>query len=185
MIISSAAKKIADAALQHFADKGFDVGSLNAVADIVGIKKATIYSHFKNKDELFLYVFNDAIKVESTFVSVCFANDKVSGEHYLEQVSQRYHDSDHLRLLLRTAFISPEGLRQQVASGYESFLANIKLQFIGGLPTKTNSDHALLADAYLGIVDSVHVELLYATPYAAEMRRKALWHLLLKSISNQ
>ena len=182
MVISSAAKKIADAAVLHFADKGFDAGSLNAVADIVGIKKATIYSHFKNKDELFLYAFNDAITIESAFVSECFASDKISGECYLAQVAQRYNESGHLRLLLRTSFISPKGLSQQVALGYESFLEDIKSQFICGLPTDTCSDSFLLADAYLGIIDSVHVELLYATPYAAEMRRKALWYLLLKSL---
>lgn len=182
MVISYSAKKIVNAAVLHFADKGFDAGSLNMVADMVGIKKATIYSHFKNKNELFLCAFNDAITIESTFVTACFANDEISGEHYLTEVTKRYNESSHLRLLLRTSFIAPEGLSQQIALGYESFLEGIKSHFICGLPTETCSTPSLLADAYLGIIDSVHVELLYATPYAAEMRRKALWSLLLKSL---
>lgn len=182
MAISFAARKISNAAVQHFADKGFDAGSLNIVAEMVGIKKATIYSHFKNKDELFIYVFNDAIATESVFAKTCFFREVISGEGYLAQVTQRYQESAHLRLLLRTAFIPPEGLRQQVVSGYESFLETIKTQFIAGLAVDENSEKLLLIDAYLGIIDSVHVELIYATKDAAEKRRKALWYLLKSSM---
>lgn len=178
MAISSAAQKISDAAVLHFAEKGFDAGSLNAVAEMAGIKKATIYSHFKNKDELFIYVFKEAIDLESVFALQCFSRDSHVGECYLTQVTQRYQYSGHLRLLLRTAFIPPEGVREQVASGYEKFLSQLKAKFLDGLINKDVTDKRLLAEAYLGIVDSVHVELLYATPSAAEIRRKALWKLL-------
>ena len=182
MVISSAAQKISDAAVLHFADKGYEAGSLNSVADMVGIKKATIYSHFKNKDELFIYVFNEAITIESANADACFSREAISGERYLAQVVQRYQNSGHMRFLLRTAFISPEGLRQQVASGYEYFLGKIKEQFLAGLPVDTSVDKTLLGDVYLGIIDSVHVELLYATPEAAETRRNAMWHLLKSAI---
>ncbi|WP_410529517.1 TetR/AcrR family transcriptional regulator (plasmid) [Serratia sp. AXJ-M] len=178
MAISSAAQKISDAAVLHFAEKGFDAGSLNAVAEMAGIKKATIYSHFKNKDELFIYVFEEAIAVESVFALQCFSRDRHVGECYLAQVTQRYQNSGHLRLLLRTAFIPPEGVREQVASGYEKFLAQLKSKFLAGLVDKDDKDMSMLAEAYLGIVDSVHVELLYATPVAAEIRRRSLWKLL-------
>lgn len=178
MAISPAAQKISDAAVLYFADKGFDTGSLNAVAESVGIKKATIYSHFKNKDELFIHAFNEAIASESAFVNECFDSDTICGERYLAHVSERYQQSSYLRLLIRTAFIPPEGLQQQVAEGYESFLAKIKSRFNDGLNHLSTRYEIELADAYLGIIDSVHVELLYATPEAADRRRKALWQLL-------
>ncbi len=182
MAISPAAQKISDAAMMHFADKGFDAGSLNTVAELVGIKKATIYSHFKNKDELFIHVFNEAIASESAFVNECFDSDTTCGERYLACVSERYQQSGYLRLLIRTAFIPPEGLQQQVAKGYESFLARIKSRFNDRLNSLLAHYEVELADAYLGIIDSVHVELLYATPEAADKRRKALWQLLAKAI---
>ncbi|MGU9756272.1 TetR/AcrR family transcriptional regulator [Serratia marcescens] len=53
MTISPAEQKILDAAIIHFADKGFDAGSLNTIAERVGIRKATIYFHFKKKKDLF------------------------------------------------------------------------------------------------------------------------------------
>ena len=182
MAISPAAQKISDAAVLHFAEKGFDGGSLNSVADLAGIKKATIYSHFKNKDELFTHVFHEAVVIESAFASNCFKEDESSGERYLSQLAQRYQASGHLRLMLRTAFIPPESMLALVAKGYASFLDNLKAHFIAGLRPETPSDTMLLADAYLGIVDSVHVELLYATPDAAEKRRIALCHLLLNAM---
>lgn len=182
MAISPAAQKISDAAVQHFADKGFDAGSLNTVAEAAGIKKATIYSHFKNKEELFIHVFNEAITSESAFVNECFDSDVICGERYLACVSGRYQQSGYLRLLIRTAFIPPAGLQPQVAKGYEFFLAGIKSRFNDGFNHLLTTCEIALGDAYLGIIDSVHVELLYATPEAADKRRKALWQLLVSAM---
>ncbi|MCR6097367.1 TetR/AcrR family transcriptional regulator [Salipaludibacillus agaradhaerens] len=40
-------------ALQHFAEHGYEGASLARMADEVGIKKASIYNHYQNKDALF------------------------------------------------------------------------------------------------------------------------------------
>ena len=45
------------------------------------------------------------------------------------------------------------------------------------------ADLQLFADAYQGIVDSLHVELIYATPQAYDRRLKALWRLFCDSLS--
>lgn len=179
MAISSAAQKILDAAIQHFADKGFDAGSLKTIAESAGIKKATIYSHFKNKDELFLQSFKEAIETESAFVDTCFDSDNIAGENYLINVSSRYQESDCLKLLLRASFIPPAELRTQVQSGYGSFLERIIIRFREGLPDQIELEENVCINAYLGIIDSVHVELLYASPLAAETRREALWRVFL------
>ncbi|ARJ43986.1 hypothetical protein B1H58_19320 [Pantoea alhagi] len=177
MAISSAAQKVSDAAVTHFAERGFESASLKEIAEAAGIRKATIYSHFKNKDELFLHAFSGSIEVEGAFVSSCFDADTEAGERYLARVASRYSTSEHLRLMLRTAFIPPGGLREQVSLGYEKFISHIRARFVAKLQ-QNSSDAELLAEAYIGIIDSVHVELLYASPAAAERRRKALWHIL-------
>lgn len=177
MTISSAAQKISEAAIIHFADKGFDAGSLNTIAEQVGIRKATIYSHFKNKEELFFHAFKEAMDSENAFVDKCFNGENFTGENYLVNVSERYQESARLRFLLRSAFIPPEILRADIQEGYESFLNRIKQRFITALSPQLQLCETLCANAYLGIVDSVHVELLYASPQAVEARRKALWFI--------
>jgi AcrR family transcriptional regulator len=50
-------EKIFQVALDLFAQKGFDAVSMREIAEAVGIKKASLYSHFSGKDELLEQMF--------------------------------------------------------------------------------------------------------------------------------
>lgn len=54
----SAHEKVLKAALCLFAENGFDVTSMDAIAESSGVSKATIYKHWANKEALFLEVMN-------------------------------------------------------------------------------------------------------------------------------
>jgi hypothetical protein len=45
-------ERIFGSAIELFAQKGFDATSMREIAEAVGIKKASMYSHFKSKDEI-------------------------------------------------------------------------------------------------------------------------------------
>lgn len=45
-------EKIFEASIDLFAQKGFDATSMREIAESVGIKKASLYSHYKSKDEI-------------------------------------------------------------------------------------------------------------------------------------
>ena len=45
---------IIQAAIQEFYEKGFDGSSMDTVSKQANVSKATVYNHFKNKEELFL-----------------------------------------------------------------------------------------------------------------------------------
>ncbi len=47
-------QKILLAATEIFCDKGFLASSMNHIAKLAGVSKQTVYSHFGNKDELFV-----------------------------------------------------------------------------------------------------------------------------------
>lgn len=51
-------QRIFEASLDLFAQKGFDAVSMREIADAVGIKKASLYSHFASKDALIERIFN-------------------------------------------------------------------------------------------------------------------------------
>lgn len=59
--------KIINSAIKNFLDLGYEKTSLSLIANEVGIKKPSIYYHFKNKEELFILSLNhilDSIEAE-------------------------------------------------------------------------------------------------------------------------
>ena len=57
--MSSTKEKLQQAALSLFARRGYEGTTMNDIAEIVGINKASIYNHFKNKANLFLAVYQE------------------------------------------------------------------------------------------------------------------------------
>jgi len=52
-------ERIKGTALSLFAKQGYKGTTMNEIADGVGIKKASLYAHFKGKEELFFAVYED------------------------------------------------------------------------------------------------------------------------------
>jgi AcrR family transcriptional regulator len=53
---TQAHKKVLDAAVQLFSERGLDATSMDAIAETSGVSKATIYKHWQDKDALILEV---------------------------------------------------------------------------------------------------------------------------------
>jgi len=60
----SAAKRsrIVDAAMQHFAEHGYDAARVGDMAAALGIAKGSIFQHFGSKDGLFFEVYKRAVR---------------------------------------------------------------------------------------------------------------------------
>jgi len=56
---SSTKENIKSIALTLFAKKGYEGTTMNEIANLVGIKKASLYAHFKGKEDLFFLVYED------------------------------------------------------------------------------------------------------------------------------
>lgn len=65
-------EEIKQAALTLFANNGFEGTSLADIAGVVGLKKQSIYSHFKDKDDLFLSIMKDAKSTEIDYYRAKF-----------------------------------------------------------------------------------------------------------------
>ena len=202
---SPSAERICTAALEHFAQRGYDGASLSEVAEAVGIRKASLYAHFKNKDALFLEALADAVAVEWQFALDCFAATEtpspeplsseqhgperaIPGHAYCAALLERYAQSVHLRFLLRTAYGPPLALKPLIGQHYEPFIANIGELFaqsvsqqwlVTPLDAAQTRQYAL---AYGGIVESLYVELIYAGGTLLDARRQALWALMEDSL---
>src|ERR1700761_7953495 len=51
---ATAHRNVLEAALKLFAERGIDATSMDAIAEISGVSKATIYKHWRDKDNLCL-----------------------------------------------------------------------------------------------------------------------------------
>lgn len=189
--LSPSARNICAVAVEHFADHGYDASSLNEIAVRAGMRKASLYAHFVSKDALFQKVFEIALAHEHQYIAQCFKQERgdagVPGQLHLERLSGRYEGSAHLRFLLRTAYFPPADIRSVITAGFEGYLARIRHDFQRAAQARysTTRPEALevFCDAYLGIVDSLHVELIYSTPQGYVKRLAALSRIFSDSLS--
>ncbi|MGG0482896.1 TetR/AcrR family transcriptional regulator [Priestia aryabhattai] len=72
----STVEKIRAAAMELFGEKGYTETSLADISSKVGIKKPSLYAHFKNKDDLFLLTVHDLMNLFLTKLSVIYEQHK-------------------------------------------------------------------------------------------------------------
>lgn len=191
--LSPSATRVCEAAIGHFAAQGYDASSLNEIALLAGMRKASLYAHFANKAALYTAAFERALATEAAFVEQAFREEaagKVAPGHWLVlNLGERYQRSQSLKLVLRTAFLPPADVKDVVTARFEQHLENIREDFGESLRGRfewARRDAALTdvyADAYLGIMDSLHVELMYADLQVYTRRAASLLKILDDSLS--
>ncbi|WJH35772.1 TetR/AcrR family transcriptional regulator [Paenibacillus sp. CC-CFT747] len=112
--------RIKQAALAHFAHKGYEGASLADIAGEVGIKKQSIYTHFKGKDELFLELYRDIYALELEFASRYFRDPAPPPVdeflyRFLVRCRERYEQDDQTKFFLRVSFFPPPHLHEEIS----------------------------------------------------------------------
>jgi len=170
------------AALIRFADQGFDATSLAQIAGDAGIKKPSIYAHFRSKEALFLSLIAPTTERELTYARQNLQDGSpsvASLRRYLEDIGTRFETTPHMRFWLRLLFLPPHSLYQPVSEAMHDYMTAIEALIsetfmqlpVGALAAET------LACAYLGIIDSLQAELLYGGKEKYRKRLDALWQL--------
>ena len=183
------AKQIKSIALKHFALNGYEGTSMAHIANEIGIKKQSIYTHYKGKDDLFLQVCNDAFDNELQTVksyidrsSSCSIEEFLYG--FLVHFKTQYEKDEYTKFWLRISFFPPSHLYDQVMEYVYSYLDNLEMLLIPIMEQamashKINSEIGAekASSAFLGLLDSIFVEMLYGGPERLEKRMDASWHL--------
>ena len=97
-------EKITEAALTLFAEKGYKGTSVKNIADAVGIKDASLYNHFKSKQE----IFESIVKLVLTHISGLSNTLGMSGDSKQDMQdteSNREMNPETLKELTREAFL--------------------------------------------------------------------------------
>ena len=164
--------EIKEAALKYFTIHGYEGASLAQIADEVGLKKQSIYSHFNGKDDLFLQVLKDAKETESTtkldyIDHMDTSRPKESLYGYLRLVIDLFQKDEHIKFWLRMSFFPPAHLQEAIGKEVIDLEEKVKKM----LETKFQywlDKRVIVAEtatiptiAFLGIVDAILVELVY------------------------
>ena len=56
-------RKIFEASMKLFADKGYDATSIEEITATVGVAKGTLYYHFSSKEEIFNFLVEEGVKL--------------------------------------------------------------------------------------------------------------------------
>ena len=63
-------RKIFEASMKLFAEKGYDATSIEDITATVGVAKGTLYYHFTSKEEIFDFLIDEGIKLLQNSVDV-------------------------------------------------------------------------------------------------------------------
>ena len=66
---------ILDGAVKVFIEKGYDVSSMDEIADTAGVSKRTVYNHFESKEALFRTVVEDFVRQRDEMKPIEYTRD--------------------------------------------------------------------------------------------------------------
>ncbi|MEW9108451.1 MAG: TetR/AcrR family transcriptional regulator [Cytobacillus gottheilii] len=188
--------EIKEAALKYFTIHGYEGASLSQIADEVGIKKQSIYGHFKGKDDLFLQVLRDAKDTELSskltyFQSTLDEAPEQSLYGYLQLVIDLFQKNEHLKFWLRMSFFPPahlaEAITEEVVDLEDQMQVVIEKRFSEWIEKGLihNSDPLIPALAFIGVVDSILLELVYVNDEKRLYKKlEASWSIFWRGISS-
>ncbi|WP_342431727.1 TetR/AcrR family transcriptional regulator [Neobacillus sp. FSL H8-0543] len=188
------AAKIRDVALKHFAHFGYEGASLSKIAEEVGIKKPSIYAHYKGKDDLFLSVVGHVLYIERRRILTYFQTSeslplKTKLHGIFEWLEQGFNESSTTKLFLRISFFPPPALFDEVTKIVNPFLDGLKRNLIKLLNQAkikgelSGNNIEAVAIAYLTLIDGVLVELLYGGNQRYKIRVDAAWQIFWQGTS--
>ncbi|MBJ6362684.1 TetR/AcrR family transcriptional regulator [Paenibacillus sp. GCM10012307] len=190
------AHKILLAARSCFAKEGYEGASLQKIAEEVGIKKPSIYAHYKGKEDLFLHVMKLVFATEKRrIIDYYIRNQQVRFElrmnHFFHWMLQEYELNDNARFLIRMGYYPPAGLYDQVMDILIPFLDGLRRaltrllereRMAGGVSCKDPREAAL---AFLTIVEGALMELVCGRRDRYLGRVEAVWPIYWQGMNTQ
>ncbi|WP_060536570.1 TetR/AcrR family transcriptional regulator [Paenibacillus bovis] len=180
--------------LSHFARDGYEGASLSKLASEVGIKKPSIYAHFKNKEDLFLQVLSRAARaLKHRLMRYMIAHRDQPPEQKLRDtltfLQELYRSDDTVKFVIRMAYFSPENLREAVIPLIYNLLDVLESRLTrlirhsmekGELSLCISAETA--AQAYMTCADGIIIEMLYGQSHRSVQRLNSTWPVYWRGI---
>lgn len=181
-------QRLQNAAFLRFADQGYDSATLSQIAGDVGIKKPSIYAHFKSKEDLFMSLIGPALEAEYDFIKGLLGDSSRDVPEvlyaFLLSIGERFAGIPAARFWMRTSYLPPASLYDKVIEYVHNFIYELEVLFrevIKTMPALSMSPGEL-ASAYVGIISGLQAELLYGGEERYSRRLEAMWAVFLRAL---
>ncbi|MDR0269312.1 TetR/AcrR family transcriptional regulator [Paenibacillus sp.] len=182
----NAKRSLLDTALTHFSQEGYEGTSLQKIAEDVGIKKPSIYCHFKGKDDLFLSSLKNALKEEKRRITRYFISRReLPLEKRLSELlgflQEEYTRSSESKFVLRMSFFPPSALYDEVMELILPFLDSMERRVVQLMEQAKAEGSISICDpenaaiAYMTLTDGILAEMVYGGVAGSKRRMKASW----------
>ncbi|MFD3447764.1 TetR/AcrR family transcriptional regulator [Microbacteriaceae bacterium 4G12] len=187
------ANRIKEVALLHFSRYGYKGTSLTNIAKDVGIKKPSIYAHFKGKEELYFICLEEALQKDLQYVrryieihqedSLCsLLHDLLVG------YGNKFHENTEAMFWLRSSFFPPDEYKDYIVTKANEYIAQIGNLLFPVFQSAyerreiCNMEIDDAIDAYLCLFDGLMVELMYTGSTGFQKRLHASWNVFWRGI---
>ena len=184
-------RRIHDAAIQVFAQKGFYSARVSDIARAAGVADGTIYLYFKNKDDLLISLFEDRMEhiiaeFRASMVQRPTATDRLRRfiELHLQMVAERPRLAEVLTVELRQ---SSKFMREYKAPKFQEYLeilANIVVEGQAAGEFDAQLHPTLLKRIIFGALDEVALRWVGARrkPYSLERAAHEIWTICARGL---
>ncbi len=150
-------EKILKTAVELFSKNGYEGTCMEEIARRVGIRKASLYSHFSGKREIFETIFKNIIEEYRSFIeNLCKNNDKLTIKQRLKKIFKEHvlYNKRDIRMSFwdRFYYFPPEEFKEYIykitlETGIE-FSERLKKIFLEGIKRreiKNNNPDSIVA----------------------------------------
>jgi Transcriptional regulator len=171
-------------ASKHFLKYGYEGTKLSHIAQEAGMKKQSLYFHFKNKDDLLLQVNQTVIKEEIDFLQFFLNENKdlsLKDTLYLLllEYKSRYLDNENKSFMFLLTFIPPDLLQNCFAENYRLFLTHLKKllkpKFMDEPNLRINPDDG--PTSFITLLDGLFTQLIFETPKDFDHSLRIFWDI--------
>lgn len=144
--VKSTKERIIYEALRLFSENGYDGVTMREIAAAVGIKGASLYNHFKGKEDIFTAIFNEmktqsdaaaemmSIPADDGVAAVSFYHN--AGETKLLQMTEMLFDfytRNEFAVMFRRMLVSEQYKSPVAAEYYKAYYLNAPYEFQKGI----------------------------------------------------
>jgi AcrR family transcriptional regulator len=184
------ANRIKEVALAHFARYGYAGTSLTNIANDVGIKKPSIYAHYKGKEELYFVCLDDALNKDLSYIREHILQHQQQPVEYilyhlLSSYGERYRNNTEAAFWLRSSFFPPDELKERIVEKGNAYVIEVA-RLLYPLFEQVSFPFVKAEDAleaYLCLFDGLIIELLYAGFDKFQKRLNASWGIYWRGTS--
>lgn len=105
-------RKIFEASMKLFAEKGYDATSVDEITSVVGVAKGTLYYHFSSKEEIFYFLVEEGMKLLQNSITI--------------KISQQTSSIDKLKSVML--------IQLKILNKYQDFITIVVSQMWGNEP---------------------------------------------------